>query len=39
MFEKKLLKNNTLESLKKDLKKLISHYRYSSRQNRISHII
>jgi hypothetical protein len=39
LIEKKLLKNNTLESLKKDLKKLVLNYRYSRKQNRVSHII
>ena len=39
VIEKKLLKNNTLESLKKDLKKLILHYRYNRKQTKVSHII
>ena len=38
-LDKKILKNSTLEILKKNLKKLVSQYRYSPRQNRISHII
>tara|TARA_B100000780_G_C21093709_1_gene440912 strand:+ start:407 stop:1588 length:1182 start_codon:yes stop_codon:yes gene_type:complete len=37
--EKKLLKNNTLESLKKDLKKLVLNYKYNHKQSRVSHII
>ena len=39
IFEKKLLKNNNLASLKKDLRKLFSNYKYNFKQNRISHII
>lgn len=39
IFEKKLLKNNNLVSLKKNLRKLFSNYKYNFKQNRISHII
>ena len=39
IFEKKLLKNNNVASLKKNLRKLFSNYRYTFKQNKISHIV
>ena len=39
IIQKKLLRNNNLEALKKDLRKLFSNYKYNFKQSRISHII